>query len=128
VPGHGDVQSKAMVQAWFANAEAKRAKIQELVKQGKSLDEVRAAVDPPPAAGRRRWTRGRIRQLHSGGLYRTDEAVTARAPGMSQPVRRTSLGRLTKEARARRFNTVLVWILDRWGRSMVDSIACSSTS
>ena len=33
----------------FANAEAKRAKIQELVKQGKSLDEVRAAVDPPPA-------------------------------------------------------------------------------
>jgi cyclase len=49
VPGHGDLQSKAMVQARLANAEAKRAKIQELVKQGKSLDEVRAAVDPPPA-------------------------------------------------------------------------------
>ena len=49
VPGHGDLQTKAMVQARLANAQAKRAKIAELVKQGKSLDEVRAAVDPPPA-------------------------------------------------------------------------------
>jgi cyclase len=52
VPGHGDVQSKAAIQKRLADAEAKRAKIQALVAQGKSLDEIRAAVgDPPPATG-----------------------------------------------------------------------------
>jgi len=51
VPGHGPVQTKADVQARLTHAEEKRAKIKELVAQGKSLDEVRAAVgDPPPAA------------------------------------------------------------------------------
>ncbi len=53
VPGHGDVQTKADIQKRLADAEAKRAKIKELVAQGKSLDEIRAAVgDPPPARGR----------------------------------------------------------------------------
>ena len=51
VPGHGMVQTKADVQARLTRAEEKRAKIKELVAQGKSLDEIRAAVgDPPPAA------------------------------------------------------------------------------
>ena len=50
VPGHGDVQAKAAIQKRLTDAEAKRAKIKELVAQGKTLDEVRAAVDPPPAA------------------------------------------------------------------------------
>jgi len=56
VPGHGDIQTKAAIQKRLADAEAKRAKIKELVAQGKSLDEVKAAVDPPaaaPAAGGR---------------------------------------------------------------------------
>ena len=45
------VQTKADVQTRLTDAEAKRAKIKELVAQGKSLDEIRAAVgDPPPAA------------------------------------------------------------------------------
>jgi len=52
VPGHGDVQNKAAVQKRLADATAKRAKIKDLVAQGKSLDEVKAAVDPPPAPGR----------------------------------------------------------------------------
>jgi cyclase len=54
VEGHGDVLMKADVQKRLADAEAKRAKIKELVAQGKSLDEIKTAVgDPPPAAGGR---------------------------------------------------------------------------
>ena len=52
VPGHGAVQTKAAIQQRLADAGAKRAKIKDLVAQGKSLDEVKAAVDAPPAAGR----------------------------------------------------------------------------
>lgn len=51
VPGHGMVQSKSDIQARLMHAEEKRAKIKELVGQGKSLEEIRVAVgDPPPAA------------------------------------------------------------------------------
>ena len=53
VPGHGDVLTKAAVQKKLTDLEAKRAKIKELVGQGKSLDEIKAAVgDPPPAQGK----------------------------------------------------------------------------
>ncbi len=53
VPGHGDLQTKAAIQKRLTDAEAKRAKIKDLVAQGKSLDEIKAAVgDPPPAMGR----------------------------------------------------------------------------
>ena len=53
VPGHGDVVSKAAIQKRVADASAKRAKIAELVAQGKSLEEIKTAVgDPPPAPGR----------------------------------------------------------------------------
>ena len=53
VPGHGNVQTKEDVQKRLADVEAKRAKIKELVAQGKSLDEIRAAVgDPAPQQGR----------------------------------------------------------------------------
>lgn len=53
VPGHGDIQTKAAIQKRLADTEAKRAKIKDLVGQGKSLDEIKAAVgDPPPNQGR----------------------------------------------------------------------------
>jgi glyoxylase-like metal-dependent hydrolase (beta-lactamase superfamily II) len=53
VPGHGDVQSKASIQKRATDVAAKRAKIKDLAAQGKSLEEIKAAVgDPPPAAGR----------------------------------------------------------------------------
>ena len=53
VPGHGDVLMKDAVQKRLNDAEAKRAKIKDLVAQGKSLDEIKAAVgDQPPAQGR----------------------------------------------------------------------------
>jgi glyoxylase-like metal-dependent hydrolase (beta-lactamase superfamily II) len=52
VEGHGDVLAKADIQKRLADAEAKRAKIKDLVAQGKSLDEIRTAVgDPPPVQG-----------------------------------------------------------------------------
>jgi cyclase len=52
VAGHGNTQTKADIQNRLAAVTAKREKIRELVAQGKSLDEVRAAVDPPPAQGK----------------------------------------------------------------------------
>ena len=51
VPGHGDVQTKAQIQALEKRTEAKRAKIASLVKEGKSLDDIKAMVDPAPPAG-----------------------------------------------------------------------------
>jgi glyoxylase-like metal-dependent hydrolase (beta-lactamase superfamily II) len=52
VPGHGDVQTKAAIEKGLADAEAKRAKIKDLVAQGKSLDEIRQALGDPPPRGR----------------------------------------------------------------------------
>ena len=51
VPGHGELQTKSDIQARLASATRKRDQIAALVKQGKSLDEIRATVgDPAPAA------------------------------------------------------------------------------
>lgn len=50
VQGHGDLQTKAGVQARLQSAETKRAAIEKLVKEGKSLDQVKAELDPPPVA------------------------------------------------------------------------------
>jgi glyoxylase-like metal-dependent hydrolase (beta-lactamase superfamily II) len=58
VPGHGDIQIKAAIQKRLDDVAAKRAKIKALVAQGKSLDEIKAAVDPPPAPGRGGGGRG----------------------------------------------------------------------
>ena len=53
VAGHGGVQTKADIQKRLVDVEAKRAKIKDLVTQGKSLEEIRTAVgDPPPNPGR----------------------------------------------------------------------------
>ncbi len=54
VPGHGNVETKEDIQKRLSAAEEKRAKIKELVAQGKSLDDIRTAVgDAAPAAGGR---------------------------------------------------------------------------
>src|ERR1700687_159046 len=53
VPGHGDVETKAAVQKKATDVAAKRAKIKDLVAQGKSLQEIKTAVgDPPPVQGK----------------------------------------------------------------------------
>ena len=50
VPGHGDLQTKADIETRLKTTSEKRAKIIALVKEGKSLDEIKAAVgDTPPA-------------------------------------------------------------------------------
>ncbi len=48
VPGHGPVQSKAEIRARLKTVQEKREKVQALAAQGKSLDEVKAAVDGAP--------------------------------------------------------------------------------
>jgi glyoxylase-like metal-dependent hydrolase (beta-lactamase superfamily II) len=54
VPGHGNIMSKDDIQQRLARVETKRAKVKELVAQGKSLAEIKTALgDPPPAAGGR---------------------------------------------------------------------------
>lgn len=59
VGGHGALQNKTFIEKKLADITAKRAKIAELVAQGKSLDEIRTAVgDPAPAAGRGGGGRG----------------------------------------------------------------------
>jgi hypothetical protein len=70
VPGHGDVQTKAAIQKRLADAEAKRAKIKDLVAQAKSLDEIKAAVgDPPPGPRPNWWPKGsELSQLYRGGI------------------------------------------------------------
>jgi glyoxylase-like metal-dependent hydrolase (beta-lactamase superfamily II) len=52
VPGHGDVQIKVAIQQRLTDAQTKIAKIKDLVAQGKTLAQVKAAVDPPPAPAR----------------------------------------------------------------------------
>jgi cyclase len=53
VPGHGDLQTKANIQARISSVEEKEAKIAAMIKDGKSLDEIKAAVNvAPPAGGR----------------------------------------------------------------------------
>ena len=52
IPGHGNVETKAQVQEYVERAEAKRAKIRDLVALGKTLNEIKSAVgDPPPPRG-----------------------------------------------------------------------------
>jgi cyclase len=54
VPGHGNIMTKDDVQMRLARVEEKRAKVKELVGQGKSLAEIKTALgDPAPAAGGR---------------------------------------------------------------------------
>jgi cyclase len=54
VTGHGDVLKKADLEERAKRMEARRAKIESMVKQGKTLDEIKAALPdapaPPPAA------------------------------------------------------------------------------
>jgi len=47
VRGHADVATKEQVRAILANTEAKRARIVDLVKQGKSLDDIKRAFGEP---------------------------------------------------------------------------------
>ncbi len=53
VPGHGDVQTKAQIEDRLKTTAERRDKIIAMIKEGKSLDEIRTAMGeaPPPARG-----------------------------------------------------------------------------
>jgi glyoxylase-like metal-dependent hydrolase (beta-lactamase superfamily II) len=53
VPGHGDLQMKSDVQRKLNAVIERRAKIAAMVKQGKSLEEIKAALPDSPAPGAR---------------------------------------------------------------------------
>lgn len=45
VPGHGDVQTKAFVQERLKNTEEKRRKVAAMIKEGKSLPDIKTALN-----------------------------------------------------------------------------------
>ncbi len=54
VPGHGDVQTKAQIQQRLDDTVARRDKILTMIKDGKTLPEIKTAMnDPAPPAGGR---------------------------------------------------------------------------
>jgi len=53
VPGHGDLQTKADIQRRLSAVTDRRAKIAAMVKAGKSLEEIKAALPDSPAPGAR---------------------------------------------------------------------------
>lgn len=56
IPGHGNIQTKADIQKRIADAEARRAQIKEMVSQGKSLDEIKAALGENDKLNYKSWT------------------------------------------------------------------------
>ncbi len=48
IRGHADVTTRDQVRAVLVRTQAKRAKIVDLVREGKSLDEIRQAAGDPP--------------------------------------------------------------------------------
>lgn len=49
IPGHGTPQTKTDINDRVSRVEAKRAKILDLISQGKTLDEIKTALGDPPA-------------------------------------------------------------------------------
>ena len=56
IPGHGNIQTKADIQKRIADAEARRAQVKEMVAQGKSLDEIKAALGDNDKLNYKSWT------------------------------------------------------------------------
>jgi hypothetical protein len=51
IPGHGDLATKADLQRKLTATTERRDRIAAMVKQGKSLEEIKAALPDPPAPG-----------------------------------------------------------------------------
>jgi cyclase len=56
VPGHGNIQTKADIEKRIADAEARRNQVKEMVAQGKSLDDIKAAVGDNDKLNYKSWT------------------------------------------------------------------------
>ena len=53
VPGHGDLQMKADIERRLAAVTARRAKVAAMIKDGKSLEDIKAALPDASAPGAR---------------------------------------------------------------------------
>src|SRR5207247_5162940 len=51
ITGHGDLVTKADLQRKFDATTARRKMIAAMIKEGKTLDEIKAALPDPPAPG-----------------------------------------------------------------------------
>ena len=56
IPGHGNIQTKADIQKRIADAIARRDQVKALKAQGKSLDEIKAAVGDNDKLNYKSWT------------------------------------------------------------------------
>ncbi len=56
IPGHGNIVTKADIQKRIADATARRDQVIALTKQGKSLDEIKAAVGDTDKLNYKSWT------------------------------------------------------------------------
>jgi cyclase len=55
IPGHGSIQTKAEIQTRLANAIARRDQVKAMVAQGKSLDEINAALGDTQKRNYKSW-------------------------------------------------------------------------
>jgi cyclase len=77
VTGHGDLLTKADLQRKFDATTARRAKVAAMVKEGKTLDEIKAALPDAPAPGAA--ARGAAPAAAAGGAARGGAAPAAAA-------------------------------------------------
>ena len=56
VPGHGNIQTKAEIQKRLADAIARRDQVKTMVAQGKSLDQIKAALGDNDKLNYKSWT------------------------------------------------------------------------
>lgn len=56
IPGHGTIQTKADIEKRITDAEARRNQVKEMVAQGKSLDDIKAAVGDNDKLNYKGWT------------------------------------------------------------------------
>jgi glyoxylase-like metal-dependent hydrolase (beta-lactamase superfamily II) len=63
IPGHGNIQTKADIEKKIADAVARRNQVKEMVAQGKSLDEIKAAVGDNDKLSYKSWTEVSYQEL-----------------------------------------------------------------
>ena len=56
IPGHGPIQTRADIQKRLSDAVARRDQVIALIKEGKSLDEIKAAVGDNDKLNYKSWT------------------------------------------------------------------------
>jgi cyclase len=63
IPGHGNIQTRGDIEKKIADAVARRNQVKEMVAQGKSLDEINAAVGDNDKLSYKSWTEVSYQEL-----------------------------------------------------------------